>query len=224
LSPWHALQTWLAKGPTAVAIPFAARLAELVPPLAVRLRRDFKTVLMLIRAHALLHHATRLRDESGRVIATLDDYRAVRALVANLVAEGVEVTVRSEVREIIEVASRLLDDGSAEIRQTDLARALKLDKSSISRRVAAALDGGFLKNLEDRKGRPARLVLGDPLPADLEVLPSADRLAGADLLQGCAVEKGDTKAHPLQNSASGSSSAPRHPRPRPETRKWEARL
>jgi hypothetical protein len=101
---------------------------------------------------------------------------------------------------------------------------LKLDKSSISRRVAAALDGGFLKNLEDRKGRPARLVLGDPLPADLELLPSADRLAGEDLLHGCAVENGDTKAHPLQNSTSGNSSAPKHPTPRPETRKWEARL
>jgi hypothetical protein len=50
LSPWRALQTWLAKGPTGVAIPFADCLAQLVPPLAIRLPRDFKTVLMLIRA------------------------------------------------------------------------------------------------------------------------------------------------------------------------------
>ena len=126
---------------------------------------------MLIRAHTLLHQATRLRDESGRVVATLDDYRAVRALVADLVAEGIDATVKPEVREIVEAASRLLDGGNTEVRQTDLARALKLDKSSISRRVAAALDGGFLKNLEDRKGRPARLVLGDPLPADLRSAP-----------------------------------------------------
>src|SRR5262249_55748029 len=52
LSRWHALQTWLATGPNRVMIPFAERLAELVPPLAIRLRRDFRTVLMLIRAHA----------------------------------------------------------------------------------------------------------------------------------------------------------------------------
>jgi hypothetical protein len=224
LSPWRALQTWLAKGPSAVTIPFADGLAQMVPPLAVRLRRDFKTVLILIRAHALLHQATRLKDKDGRVVATLDDYRAVRALVADLVAEGVEATVKPEVRETVEAASHLLSNCNAEVRQVELARALKLDKSSISRRVAAALDGGFLKNLEDRKGRPARLVLGDPLPADLELLPSADRLAGEDLLHGCAVENGDTKAHPLQNSTSGNSSAPKHPTPRPETRKWEARL
>jgi hypothetical protein len=223
LSPWRALQIWLTKGPTAVAIPFADRLAQLVPPLAVRLRRDFKTVLMLIRAHALLHEATRQKDESGRVVATMDDYRAVRALVADLVAEGIDVTVKPEVRETVEAASRLLSDGNAEVRQADLARALKLDKSSISRRVAAALDVGFLKNLEDRKGRPARLVLGDPLPADLELLPSTDRLAGEDLLHGCAVEKGDSEGHPLQNSASGSNSVLKLPTPRPETLKWEAR-
>ena len=50
---------------------------------------------MLIRAHALLHQATRLKDESGRVVATLDDYRAVHALVADLVAEGIDATVKA---------------------------------------------------------------------------------------------------------------------------------
>jgi hypothetical protein len=224
LSPWRALQTWLAKGPTAVAIPFAARLAQLMPPLAVRLRRDFKTVLMLIRAHALLHQATRRKDDDGRVVATLDDYRAVRELVADLVAEGIDATVKSEVREIVGAVSHLLDAGNAEVRQADLARTLKLDKSSISRRVAAALDGGFVKNLEDRKGRPARLVLGDPLPADREVLPSGDRLANDGLLQGCAVDEGDKKARTLSNSASGSNSVPTLSTRRPETPKWEARL
>jgi hypothetical protein len=43
------------QGSVKVVIPFAKRLADLVPPVAIRLRRDFKTVLMLIRAHALLH-------------------------------------------------------------------------------------------------------------------------------------------------------------------------
>src|SRR5262249_40738227 len=54
LSRWHALQTWLATGPNRVVIPFAQNLAQLTPPLAIRLRRDFGTILMLIRAHALL--------------------------------------------------------------------------------------------------------------------------------------------------------------------------
>jgi hypothetical protein len=162
--------------------------------------------------------------ETGRVVATLDDYRAVRGLVADLVAEGVDANVKPEVRETVEAASRLLDDGNPDVRQTDLARALKLDKSSISRRVAAALDGGFLRNLEDRKGQPARLVLGDPLSGDLEVLPTADRLAQDDLLQGCAVDKGDSKARPLSKPNSGSDTILKLPTPRTETIKWEARL
>jgi hypothetical protein len=90
--------------------------------------------------------------ETGRVVATLDDYRAVRGLVADLVAEGVDANVKPEVRETVEAASRLLDDGNPDVRQTDLARALKLDKSSISRRVAAALDWRILEEPRRSKG------------------------------------------------------------------------
>jgi hypothetical protein len=131
-------------------IPFAGRLAQLVPPVAVRLRRDFKTVLMLIRTHALLHQASRSKDETGRVIAAIEDYTAVRELDADLVAEGVDVTVKPEIREVVETTARLLAEGRDEVRQTDLKGALNLDKSAISRRVAGALDGGFLKNLVHR--------------------------------------------------------------------------
>jgi hypothetical protein len=196
LSPWHALQTWLAMGPSRVVIPFAGQLAQLVPPVAVRLRRDFKTVLMLIRSHALLHQASRSKDETGRVIAAIEDYTAVRELAADLVAEGVDVTVKPEIREVVEMTVRLLEEGREEVRQTDLKRALNLDKSAISRRVAGALDGGFLKNLEDRKGRPARIVLGDALPANREVLPRPEQLIGSDRLHGCAVDPGGMAAPP----------------------------
>jgi hypothetical protein len=89
LTRWQALQTWIATGPRRVSIPFADRLAELVPPVAVRLRRDFKTVLMLIRANAMLHQASRRRDEDGRFIAQIQDYVVVRELIADLVAVGV---------------------------------------------------------------------------------------------------------------------------------------
>jgi hypothetical protein len=196
LSRWHALQTWLATGPNQVVIPFAKRLAQLVPPLAIRLRRDFRTVLMLIRAHALVHQATRLKDGDGQVVATLQDYAAVRDLVADLVAEGVEATVKPEVRETVEAVAGLIDKGMVEVRQTDLRSVLKLDRSVISRRVATALDGGFLKNLEDRKGRPARLVLGDPLPADRKVLPQPSQLEERELLHDCAQNSPDREGDP----------------------------
>jgi hypothetical protein len=176
LSRWHALQTWLATGPIGVTIPFASQLAELIPPVAIRLRRDFKLVLMLIRAHALLHQASRRKDEAGRIVATIKDYKAVRDLVADLMAEGVDAQIKPEAREVVELVGKLLADGHEEVRQVDLMPHLKLDKSAISRRIGAALDAGFLRNRERGRYRPARLVLGDPLPEEVEILPSPDRL------------------------------------------------
>ena len=70
-APWLALQAWLAGAEHRVAIPFDGALAETMPPVSIRLRRDFSTLLNLIRAHAILHQATRDRDAEGRVIATL---------------------------------------------------------------------------------------------------------------------------------------------------------
>lgn len=52
------------------------------------------------------------------------------------------------------------------------------DNSATLRRVRAAIERGYLKNLDDRKGRPYRLVLGDPLPKDIELLPETEALWG----------------------------------------------
>ena len=41
LSRWHALQTWLERGLTEWCFRLRGRLAQLVPPLAIRLRRIF---------------------------------------------------------------------------------------------------------------------------------------------------------------------------------------
>jgi hypothetical protein len=173
---WHALQIWLATGSSQTVVPFAGRLAEEMPPIAVRLRRDFKTILVLIRAHALLHQATRSKDPNGRVIAHIEDYAAVRELVADPVAEGVDATVKPEIRQVVVAVQSLIRAGREEVRQADLRPILNLDKSAISRRVASAVESGFLKNLETGKGRPARLVMGDPLPEDRVVLPLPEQL------------------------------------------------
>jgi hypothetical protein len=207
-----------------VAIPFAERLAELVPPVALRLRRDFKTILMLVRAHALLHQASRRKDENGRVIAEIEDYKVVHELIADLVAVGVEATVKPEVREVVKTVVALLESGQDEVRQSDLKSALKLDKSAISRRVADALDGGFLKNLEDRKGRPARLVLGDAMPDNLEVLPTPKQLVSDEGLRGCTVDRQD-KAPPPPSGADHEVMSPEASQGAPSgTRQWEARF
>ncbi len=188
LTRWKALQTWLATSICEVVIPYASALAQMVPPVAIRLRRDFGTILALIRAHALLHQASRRKDGDGRLIAEIADYAAVCELVADLVSEGAEVTIKREIRETVKAVAKLLADGREQAMQADIQKVLKLDKSVISRRVGAALGSGVLRNLEDRRGRPARLVLGDPLPEEIELLPKPERL------HGCMVAGGDSRS------------------------------
>jgi len=172
--PWHALQVWLESAEHRVSIPYAKILADLIPPVAVRLRRDFGALLNLIRAHAVLHQATRERDAYGRIVAAIEDYAAVRRLVADLVSEGIEVTVPKTVRETVEAVKRLRDDSKGEpVTVAELARELKLDRSAVSRRVRSAKDRGYLRDLEENLHKPSRLVLRDDLPDDVQVLPRA---------------------------------------------------
>jgi len=182
LTPWHGLQTWLElTGRRDVTIPFAHDLAALADARAVRLRRDFGAVLNLIRAHAILHQCTRTRDAHGRIVATLADYVAVFDLVQEIVGEGVQATVSPAVRETVAAVAMLLEQAKCankpqEIGVTQLAAALGLDKSAASRRAQVATRDGYLKNLESKKGVPARYVLDDPLPADKPVLPAPELL------------------------------------------------
>jgi hypothetical protein len=47
------------------------------------------------------------------------------------------------------------------------------------RRIKAAKLSGFLQNLEEKPGKPAIIVLGEPLAEELEVLPSPEKLMAA---------------------------------------------
>lgn len=198
---WHALQEWLASGPCEVTIPYSERLAEAIPPAAVRLRRDFGALLNLIRTHAVLHQATRERDAYGRIVATLDDYAVVRNLVADLVAEGVDAKASPTLRETVSAVAALCGDGvdGHGVSVSTVGRQLRLDKSAASRRLRAALERGYLKNLEDRKGRPARYVLGEPLPEDLDILPRPDAL-DADRCS-VAVDSGGIPPSPAEGTS-----------------------
>src|SRR5215210_6723078 len=181
LTPWLALQDWLA-GPAAerkVAIPYAPALAELVPPVAVRLRRDFGAVLNLIQTHAILHQANREKEEEGHIVVTLDDYARIRDLVDDLISEGIEATVPESVREVVEAAVQLYEDEDEPVTTAALARELELDRTAASRRVRSAKDRGYLRHLEDNPRKPSCIIPGDPLPEELEILPAPEVLAEA---------------------------------------------
>jgi hypothetical protein len=168
------LQQWLATAENRVTVPYAGQLAELIAPVAVRLRRDFNTLLALIRAHAVLHQLTRDRDDDGRIVATLEDYEIVSGIVADVLAEGVGSTVSQTIRQTV-AAVQSLDQGEG-VTSSVIAERLALDKSAAHRRMTAAAAAGYVQNLEDRRGRPGRWRPAAPLPDDVALLPSVARL------------------------------------------------
>jgi 5S rRNA maturation endonuclease (ribonuclease M5) len=175
IEKWRQLQRWLvAHGEHRVTIPYAQALTELVPPVAVRLRRDIGSLLALIRAHAVLHQLNRDRDPGGRVVASIADYEVVRDLVGPVLSDGVGATVSPTVRDTVNAVAALDDDKG--VTATVLAERLKLDKSATRRRLLTAADDGYVQNLEDKKGRPGRWRPAAPLPDDVELLPQPSAL------------------------------------------------
>jgi hypothetical protein len=216
LEPWHELQRWLADAEHRVTIPYARALVERIPPVAVRLRRDVGSLLALIRAHAVLHQVNRERDHADRIVADLDDYAVVRDLVADIVAEGVGTTVSEPVRETVGAVAVLATREGVMARA--VAERLGLDKSNAGRRLRLAADGGYVHNLEDKRGKPGRWVVGDPLPETADLLPEPAQLATDDNVPdqgGCAVapvsegeNEGDDGTRPC-----GICGTPFHPEP-----------
>ena len=162
-----------------VDIPYAESLARAIPPVAIRLRRDFGAILSLIEAHAALHQATRPRDDRGRIVATEADYLAVRRLILGVVSAGVGATVAPIVRETVKVVQDLTGgDRDRGVSSAAVASALGLDTYAAWRRLAAASTSGYIENLEDRPRRAGRYVVGDPMPEDKLLLP--DPVANLD--------------------------------------------
>jgi hypothetical protein len=188
MEKWQALQEWLGYANHDVMIPFAPTVARLIPPVAVRLRRDIEAVFNLIAAHAILHQANRKRDDAGRIIATLKDYEAVRSLVGPIISQGVEQTVSKKMRETVsavgqicsvkEESERRVSGEPAVATIREVAKELRIDRSSASRRVNEALKNSYLKNLETKQGQPHKLVVGDPLPDQPSVLPTVEEIKG----------------------------------------------
>jgi hypothetical protein len=183
-------------------IPYAMRLAEMIPPVAVRLRRDFTAILHLIMSHAILHQASREQDDRGRIIATIEDYKAVWDLVAPIVSRGVQMTVPATMRETVQAVERLeqakaegpvgnlgMAMGGASL--MDVANILHLNRSTVSRRVSACLEEGYLVNRQTKRGQPSRLFVGDPLPGNSVVLPTPESLA-----ESCSLAGGSEGIHP----------------------------
>lgn len=95
LQIWKAAQASLE--PFEVVIPFVSELAKAFPTNKVRVRRDFKRFLALIKAHALLYQNQRERTEDGRLIAIVEDFRAILPLAEVVLTQSLkEISPKKE--------------------------------------------------------------------------------------------------------------------------------
>jgi hypothetical protein len=180
--------------PWKVSVPFADSIARAVGESSAgpRILRDFERLLSLIKSVALLRHQHRRQDENGRWVATIEDYRTVYGLVNEMYVGSTGVS--REIRAVVKAVEDLLKErqaaptqqrpGGATAYETllerqlgvtgaDVARRLEIYPMAASRRIRAALDGGWLVNHSE--GKRQALTLGGPLP-EVDGLPAPERL------------------------------------------------
>jgi hypothetical protein len=168
---WSEFQQSLVVGPP-VEIPYRQLIHNGPVFPGTRTGEGLFTVLILVRAHALLHRANRT-NEDGVVKATLGDYRAVYELLWGVLRPGAAALPR-EVRELFELVEKISGRSGGAVSEPVLARSLGLPKPELHRRIEQAIELGYLRDLEDRPGWPSHLV-----PAGRYVLPEPDEIETA---------------------------------------------
>ena len=182
VAPWREFDVWLGLLDThGAVIPFAAEVVRQVELAPVRFRRDWPQLWGLVRTHALVHWATREKDDRGRVIATHADYQAVRQLLEPIMAmtAGLKSNARHDTVSTWvygQMPQRVRDGkGTFEISTRDIAKGLQMPQQTAAFRMKRLIEAGQFVNIEAVRGRPYRLKLGKTFtpPGESErLLPS----------------------------------------------------
>lgn len=167
-----------AQAPWNVVVPFADGLSAAIGQslAAPRILRDFARLLSLVKAAAILRHQHRQRDDRGRLVVDLEDYRTVRELVNDVYAASA-TEASGGVRVVVEAVVKMYQETGATISQAQVANRLGLSRVAVKRRVKVALYHEWLLNEEPRKGLPMRLKPGEALPPEVG-LPRPEQLTG----------------------------------------------
>ena len=144
---------------------FIGALAALMPVGAPRLRRDFVTLLSLVRAHAILYRAQPAQTGRARP-SHRDDLQRLRPVPRSsptLIAEGVEAGVSDALRDTVEAVHDLSGRGTEDVspsarRRPGIGRSASYDR--IQPRPGERLPGE--RGTDGRRGM--KLVAGGPLP------------------------------------------------------------
>lgn len=204
-SEWHQLDRWLASRPAGVVVPWAPALASFELSGPPRLRRDITNMLALVRAHALLHRATRETDGRGRVLANLDDYEVVRELLGEALAIATDKAVRSGTRDVVGAVAALRKEGRTPVSLKAASRKAGKSASTTHTDVHDALDRGYLVN-RSKSDRSYDLDLGEPLPDQRDLLPSRAHLEEAVRARSVSVRSTTERESPIHTGDSGDRS------------------
>jgi hypothetical protein len=179
----HCLQRLLMGLP--VVIPYALRLCDMMTlsaELPVESRRAWSMLLKTIEAVALLHQRQRDRDDSGRIVATEDDYRITSRLVSRVFARSVGEAIGDPARRFHERLVNL-DELPEVFTAADIRKHIRASRSTVAGWLAELADVGAIAATESpdrspRGGRPPRAyrLTGRGVDVGDDCLPSAEEV------------------------------------------------
>ena len=172
----HALQRTLRQA--SIVVPYAERLGEMLAAERVETRRAFPQLVAMIQASALLHQFQRQIDGDGRLVASADDYKLARHLLAKPFGRLLGGRLSDPASRFY---GRLRDWFPPETTFTaqDVARLETASKSAVYGWISELYDGGLLEQIEERRGRTAatwRLAAGELEGEGAALLPTVEKL------------------------------------------------
>jgi hypothetical protein len=160
-----------------VTVPFAEKLADLLPTDRVEVRRAFPLLISTMRASALLHQQHRQIDEHGRLLATVDDYQITRHLLLKPLSVSLGGGLSEPAQRFF---TRLLKWVTARFTTSEVKRRETASPRAVHGWLNECLQFGLLEILEPARGpKPAvwDIVADAPDPSDCSALPTVEEVS-----------------------------------------------
>ncbi len=165
--------------PWDVVVPFARELSRAIAASAnaTRILRDYQRLLSLIKAVTILRHHRREQNDTGRWVATIEDYAAVYDLIGPMFEATVSGKTET-IRRVVTAVTELAAIGGPPITYSAVSRKIGMHPEQVKRAVEVAIAHEWLINDQDRPNKPVRLRVGEPMP-ETDGLPTPEQVAAA---------------------------------------------